>query len=397
VTTQTPANPRRPLEAVRRGGMAAWAVLGMLALAAAVVWGVGQVRIVVTPIILGGILVLLLNPVVSWLEERRVPRGVGAVLTYLALVGVVTLGVWLAAPFVAEQFRALASEFPRISAAVLDWLRTTSSRASWLAWLHPDRLREMFGDVGSGGGLSENFGTFVDVGGSALRVVVELVLTPFLALYVLVDLPKLQEVGKGLIPPRARDETLFLLNGSIRIMKNFFRGQLAVAFIVAVLSVVGYSIVGVPFAVAVGVLAGLFNIIPYVGPWIGGILAVLLSLVLANPVTALLAVGVAVGVQQLDNHFVSPMVMKRAVQVHPAAVVLGLLAGGEIAGFWGLLLAVPTIATFKLVTGHFWRTRVLDNPVEVTEEAELSEERRSSRLFSDQRDGAAEDGGEHPQ
>jgi predicted PurR-regulated permease PerM len=115
-------------------------------------------------------------------------------------------------------------------------------------------------------------------------------------------------------------------------------------------------------------IAGLFNVIPLVGPWVGGVPGVTIALTTGSPLQALLVVIVMVGVQQIDNHFITPQVMQRTVHLHPAAVILALVAGGSMAGFYGLLLAVPTAAVIKILLSHAWRTYVLGEPVPPPEE-----------------------------
>ena len=114
----------------------------------------------------------------------------------------------------------------------------------------------------------------------------------------------------------------------------------------------------------VGMVAGLFNIIPLIGPWVGAVPGIVIALTTRDVSTALWVVAIMAGAQQIDNHFISPMVMRRAVRLHPAAVMLALLAGGTLGGFFGLLLAVPAAATLKIVLGHLWRTHVLGEPFE---------------------------------
>ncbi len=349
-------------DGIRRMGGVAWALTGVAVVVAIALWILAKVSIVYTPIILGGIIVFLLNPIVTWLDDHGVRRIWGAIGTYLTFVIVLTGLGFLLAPFVGDQVVEFVDRLPEITKKIESWLTDVSQRYSILQPLDPDELSETFGNFASTLGQRP---AIIQIGGNAVKLIVEIVLAPIIALYVLIDLPRIAELGKRLIPQRARPEVVYLLGAAGRIGMNFFRGQLVVAVLVASMSIIGFTIAGVPFAVPIGIAAGIFNIVPYLGPWIGGALAVLVSFVVADPLTALFATIVAVVVQQIDNHFVSPLVMRKAVQVHPAAVILGLLAGGALFGLWGVLLAVPAIALFKLIAGYFWRTRVLREPHEL--------------------------------
>jgi predicted PurR-regulated permease PerM len=141
-------------------------------------------------------------------------------------------------------------------------------------------------------------------------------------------------------------------------MGGFFRGQLLVAFIVAVMSSLGLALIGLPYWAVVGVIAGFFNLVPLIGPFVGAVPAIIIALALRTPATALLVIVVLTVVQQIDNHFISPNVMRWSVKLHPVTVMLTLIVGAALAGFFGMLVAVPIVASIKVVVVHLWRTRV---------------------------------------
>ena len=134
-----------------------------------------------------------------------------------------------------------------------------------------------------------------------------------------------------------------------------------------VLSSIGLRIINLDFWLLIGMIAGIFNIIPLVGPYIGGLPALVIALTTREPITAVWVMAIMVGVQQIDNHFISPLVMHRAVKLHPVLVMLALLLGGTVGGFFGLLIAVPTAAVLKILVGHLWRVHVLGESLEARE------------------------------
>lgn len=183
---------------------------------------------------------------------------------------------------------------------------------------------------------------------------------------------------------------------------SFVRGQLLVAMIVGALSSIALYFLGLPFWLLIGLTAGLLNLVPFVGPFVGGALAALVALVINQSVTqALWAVGLFTAIQQFDNHVVTPIVQRARVNLSPMVIVLALIAGGTLAGLLGVLVAVPTVTAARIVIGHLWRTRVLgeswqeasDAMIEYTELPERIARRRrpqgdQQRLF---------DTGEHPE
>jgi predicted PurR-regulated permease PerM len=173
------------------------------------------------------------------------------------------------------------------------------------------------------------------------------------------DLPDIRRRCEELIPEASKPRVLFLAHRLNQIVGGFFRGQLAVAFIVGCMVSAGLFAIRLPLWLVVGMIAGLFNIIPLIGPYIGAIPGVVVALATKDLKAAVGVVIVMVVAQQIDNHFITPFVMRRAVHLHPAAVVLALLGFGTLGGFFGLLLAVPLTATLKVIGGHLWRRYVM--------------------------------------
>jgi predicted PurR-regulated permease PerM len=349
-------------ERLRRAGQVSWAVVGiaaLLAIAGVVVW---TFRVVLPPLILAGTIVFLLNPAVTGLQRRHVPRAAGAALTYLAVVGVIVLAGVLVVPLAGAQARELSQDWPEIQANAERWLDARAEESKGKFW---EFDRHELGDALSNDELSvrQQLDQVFRFGVAVFNVLLILVLAPIIAFYLLVDLPHVRRVSESLIPAGAKAEVLHVARRLNRAVGGFFRGQLMIAAIVGVLCSIGLAAIGLKFWFLVGVIAGFFNIIPLIGPWVGGLPGLAIALTTGSPLQALGVVLVMVGVQQIDNHFITPQVMHRAVQLHPAAVVLALVAGGHLGGFMGLLFAVPLTAALKIVLGHVWRVHVLGEPL----------------------------------
>ena len=164
-----------------------------------------------------------------------------------------------------------------------------------------------------------------------------------------------------------------MVTQAARVVGGFVRGQLLVALIVGILSSVGLALLGVPFWLLIGLIAGFLNVIPFIGPFAGGFLAALVSLVFRDISTALWSVVMFTAVQQFDNHVISPNVLKSRVQLNPVFILLALLLGGSIGGFFGLLVAVPVAAALRVIVGHLWRTRVLEESWDEAADAMITE------------------------
>lgn len=335
-----------------------WALLGIVFLVAAGTWLLLQVRVIFPPLVLAVALIVVLNPTVTWLQSHRVPRVVGTMLTYAVLFGGLTLIVSLIAPIISRQVQGLIDNWPEIQARAIAQAEGLADRYN--VEFDQQSVNELVRSAQAQAGAALRRVTEFTT--DAIHVLLIFVLAPFLALYLLIDLPRLRDSFVAHLPPARRDEWLHLAARCGQAVSAFFRGQLLVALIVAVLSTILLSIARVPFAVPIGLIAGLTNIIPFVGPFIGGGIAVVVGAITGGADKALLAALAMLAVQQLDNHLISPNVMGRAVKLHPVTIILALLGGGTLAGIFGMLLSVPTVAVTKILVLHYYSRHVLGLP-----------------------------------
>ena len=371
----TRSTPRLPAgERLRRAGIGAWSIIGILILAYVVVWALLKIRVILPPLVLALLIIYILNPVVGWLERRGIPRVVGSIGSYIVILGGLTLLVIALIPVVSEQITGFGEQVPEFRADIVRFVDDSAARVEDLVGTDVDTTQvdcllgsdqapsaaqcdEVTRDLRDE--VTAQAGRLTAIGSSVLEVLLVFILGPLIALYLLIDLPHLGNGLANLVPPAHRDETVELGRKVSRAVGGFFRGQLLVATIVGILSAIGFFIIDLPFWLVIGAVAGFFNLVPLVGPYIGGGLGFLVGTISGGVGLGLQAALVELVVQQLDNHIISPNVMKRTVNVHPVTVMLSLLAGGALAGFWGVLLGVPAVAVGKLVLGHIWATRVL--------------------------------------
>ncbi len=345
---------------LRRLGIAAWSLLGTFLFLAALGWLLFQFWIVGPPIVIAIAVIYVLNPVVSRLESKGVARWLGSCLSYTALLGLLTLLGFLIVPSIADQGRDLAENFPTIYDDLITDLESLAKDVGLSAVDLPsyEELQESI-TSSQGDFFSDQIGEITDITLSVLESLFLLILAPVIAFYMLLDLPTLRRKAMELFPVQHQAEVAHVARQLGNAIGGFLRGQVLVALIVGVMTSFGFWLVGLPFWLLIGMIAGLLNIIPFVGPWVGGILGVLVALATTDLQTALWTAVVALVVQQIDNHFVSPTVLRATVRLHPALIILGLIVGATLGGFWGVVLIVPLMATAKIIVGHFWRTRVL--------------------------------------
>ena len=190
-----------------------------------------------------------------------------------------------------------------------------------------------------------------------------IILAPIIAFYVLKDLPDIKQNTFAMIPERFRSSVEKVLTEIDFAVGGYLRGQVLISIIVGTAVSIYLLIIGVKFAILLGVLAGVLNIIPYFGPVFGGGIAAIVAL-FQSPKLALLVIIGMIAIQQLDSAIISPTIMRHTVHLHPAIVIFSLLVGASLFGFLGLLFAIPAAAVAKALLLHF----VFSQPVETAEE-----------------------------
>ncbi|MGH7425574.1 MAG: AI-2E family transporter, partial [Candidatus Methylomirabilales bacterium] len=346
-------------------GVVSWAIIGVLLLAYFVYrYAIEPISVIFPPLVVALIVIYLLNPIVSALEQRGVPRLLGALITYLVFLTAVGFGLAYLIPVIANQVEGFVRSVP-------DLIERAQSSFSDILGRFGENTQ------GSEGVLNEqNQQAILDFLGRILSftrglfdIVLVLILGPILAFYLLVDLPKIKRGLIAMIPANRREEVISVTRRLGRALGGFFRGQMLVALFVGLASMLVLFIVGLPYWALVGMITGLFNLIPLIGPFIGGILAAFVAFTTDTSGGGFLglesgwplAIGSAVAltiVQQIDNHIISPNIVARTVKLHPVTVMLALLAGGTLLGLWGMLLAVPVVASAKILLLYAWDTRL---------------------------------------
>jgi predicted PurR-regulated permease PerM len=348
-----------------RWGLLAWSVIGILILVGVLFrFVVVPVRVVFPPLLVALIVVYLLNPIVSRLQDRGIRRIWGALATYVIVLGAIGVALAYIVPVITHEVQAFVQGIPALLnradegfAAVARRLGLHLSATDFLNAFNPKN-----------GGAFSFFGRLTSFTSGVVRVALTLVLGPLIGFYLLVDLPKLRRGAEALVPASRRDEVLDLAFRAGSTLGGFFRGQLLVAVTVGLAATLGFWIIGLPYFALLGALTGLLALVPLLGTVIAAIPALFVAAT-ANDVERgllhldggwLLSIGVVVVlvlVQQLDTRLLSPRFVNPNVRLHPVTVLLSLLIGGTLLGLWGMLLAVPTAAVIKVVLLYVWDTR----------------------------------------
>lgn len=326
---------------------------------------------VLAPFALAFVLAYVADPLVGWWEERGIGRTWGAVgVLLLAGVGIVLMAA-LIAPLVIEQGQQFMTDLPRMLDGLEAWYR---SQVNALAGSSLPLLREIpferaleveSRDVGQYvldaiRDLHPSWETAIGLGRglqTALTILGYVILTPVLTFYLLRDFGRIGRSVSEVLPHGRGGWALVFLQRYDVLLGQYLRGQLLVACFVGVATALGFWIVGFPNAILLGVVAGVFNIVPYLGLVVSLIPALLIALLTPPFWLSLLKVaGVFFAVQSLDAYFISPKIVGDRVGLHPVWVMLAIIGFGSLFGIVGLLLAIPLAVLIKLAVENTLRT-----------------------------------------
>jgi predicted PurR-regulated permease PerM len=292
---------------------------------------------------------------VKLLVARKVPKVLAILVVYLVLIGIMTLLMVTIGPKIQAQFGQLTTSLPGfIQNAVTGSYELIQSErfASLLASsnINIDELAARASEIGmsvlnfTSGYLSRFLGVVVNF-------VLVLVMVPFILFYFLKDGDKMFEGFLRLIPLNRREPMRLLLEDLDKTIGLFIRGQFTVALCVGTLLWIGYSIIGLKFAIILALISMVTNVIPYIGAFLAAVPAVLVGLS-HSPGLAVKVLIVTIIAQQLEGNLLSPLIVGKGLKIHPLTIILLLLAAGAFMGPLGLLFAVPVYAIFKIVLSH---------------------------------------------
>jgi sporulation integral membrane protein YtvI len=316
------------------------------------IWVYQQLAGVLGPFLFSIAMAYLLDPLVDWLQKRRLSRSLASALVLVVfLLALATLGIFLVPQLIGE-IGDLINQTVTALPQVKDWLQNTvlaflarfpidlEKLQNALLENLPSKLQTVLGTV-LRGALN-----FTATTSAVLGQLLNIILIPVLTFYFLNDGEKLwQQFVLRLFPENRRATIQSKVRIADTMMSGFLRGQLTVMTIVGIMTGIGMSLAGVPYALFVGLMTGLLNIIPYLGLLISLILTLVVALFTANPVATMIKAAIVFAiVQGVEGSVISPKIVGDKVGLHPMIVILSVLVGAQFFGFWGLLLAVPVAA-----------------------------------------------------
>jgi len=331
--------------------MITWAIIGILVLLGAALMAFGRISSAFIPFVIAFVFVFLLNSPVKWLEARGMKRGLAATLTLVGVIVVIGLLITVLVPVVTKQAVSFAASV-QMYVTSLDGL-TATLQQRYTAMRFPDWLAKFIASsstqlsqVAVKGGNSVA-GSLVSAGGGLASGVFDLVLALIIAFWTLRDLPKIREEIGLLAGPRYTADVEHLMRTVTRVGGGYLKGQTIASVCTGTIATIGLAFIVPHYALLLGIVTLIFNFVPYIGPFVAGALAALVTLITVGPVQALIAIVIIVAAQNITDTLITPRVMSEQVDLHPTLVIFSLLVGGTLFGIAGMIFAIPVAAILK--------------------------------------------------
>ena len=330
------------------------AVLLIIMIFSYVIHFVERIGIIFVIIIAAIFFAYLIYPIVKWLN-RKLPLIGAILLVYAVIAGIVIVGLVYLIPAISTEITTLVHAWPAIQQKIVAFVRNPHNKL--LAHAPPmvrDQLAKLPNEVvawfQSHGAAAAGNALMVIVGTAAFLGAC--VVVPVLAAYLLYDSETIKRFFMGFVPGRRRDSTLTVLAEFEQVIGGFIRGQLLVGASVGILIAIGLFIVREPYAILLGAIAGALDLIPYIGPFIAVIPALIIAFVTNGFQEAIWVAVVFLIANQAEGHIFAPNIVSRTIQLSPSAVVLAILVGGELYGVLGMFIAVPVAGIIRVLLLH---------------------------------------------
>ncbi len=323
--------------------------------------------------LISGVLFYITFPFVDWLHERKVPRAASITLIYLVFLGLLVLLVLTIGPILQHEFTRLAINIPEKIIEARQLLEILEENAL-LAQLvdveaiNIDNITDRIASTASRA-LTQIASSVAMVLDFTTNLFTTIIIVPFLLYYML------KEKGQGLIAGVVRrfapQEYAVNINSALsemnRLLSSYVQGLGIVCLCVGILAYIGFTIIGLEYALILSLFILVTNVVPFLGPFIGAIPAVVVGL-LESPLMMFLVIVVIVIVQQMESLLISPQVMGRKLALSPLAIILVVLIAGRLGGLLGIILGIPIFTILKIITAHTYEYIQTNSPSEKSKE-----------------------------
>lgn len=312
---------------------------------------VGKILSIISPLFIGWFIAWMLNPLVKKLTDKGVKKGLSVAITYLILVAVIVLIFVFTIPSLGEQISELVSSIPKITSDVKGWIDDIFVKLSNLSLENLDTIKSSFlTKIESfGSNIQKNLPTMaVNIVAALASGIGKILLSLILAFYISFDFEKVTDGFINMFPKKSRKEIKYLLEKLDESLYSFISGTLWLSLLLFVVSVIGFSIIGLNAAVLVSFICVVTNLIPYIGPYMGAAVAGAIGFAQSSLIGTLTLAFILV-TQTIDGNILQPLVMSKKMNLSPITIILSLLVFEYMFGIIGMVIATPVVALLKII------------------------------------------------
>ena len=309
------------------------------------------------PVACGAVIYYLVKPIYDYLLNKKVPKGIAILLVMLGVIVIFIMIITSLVPIIQKQLLDLVSQLPYYYQIISEQVENFMQTGFF------ETIQEQFNKINTdfiqsiterlNGILNFTFSGIGSVVGIIGDIVITVMTMPVILYYLLKDGNKVIPFVTRMFPTRSQHKISVMLNEMNQQVSSYIRGQITVAICVGFTYIIGYTLIGLPYGVTIGMIAGLLTIIPYLGSIIGLTPALIIGFV-TNPTLALHVLLVFVIEQLIESRVLQPLILGSSLKMHPVTILIILLAAGKMFGLVGLLIAVPVYAVVKVFITHFF-------------------------------------------
>lgn len=301
------------------------------------------------PFIVSAFITYLLHPIIERIHRTGLPRSVSIFIIYILFFGSIGYGFYRGIPVLIKQLMELSGNIPQLMGIYEKWLTMIRDHTDhWPDGIH-DRIEGLVAKAEEW--LAQLIDRLIESIQALFNYMVILTLIPFLVFYMLRDVDQIKKTAWYLTPKRWRMQAKEFIRDADHSLGDYIRGQFFVCVIIGLLAFIGFFFFKVQYALILGLIIGVTNVIPYFGPIIGAIPALIIAASMGTN-TVIVVVILIMVLQFIEANILGPFIVGRSLHMHPIIIMLALAAGGELGGVLGLILAVPVTAILKVVVEH---------------------------------------------
>ena len=312
---------------------------------------VGKILSIISPLFIGWFIAWMLNPLVKKLTDKGVKKGLSVAITYLILIAVIVLIFVFTIPSLGEQISELVSSIPKITSDVKGWIDDIFVKLSNLSLENLDTIKSSFlTKIESfGSNIQKNLPTMaVNIVAALASGIGKILLSLILAFYISFDFEKVTDGFVNMFPKKSRKEIKYLLEKLDESLYSFISGTLWLSLLLFIVSVIGFSIIGLNAAVLVSFICVVTNLIPYIGPYMGAAVAGAIGFAQSSLI-GILTLAFILVTQTIDGNILQPLVMSKKMNLSPITIILSLLVFEYMFGIIGMVIATPVVALLKII------------------------------------------------